>query len=116
MTKVHKMNCFFKIWKTSSFSCRDPSNKLVNLPPTVQAELRLIAHKALESLEYDVFKMLDDCCSQTGIKSQERPAVWACMWQLMLMYRELLEAFKPVITRTPDNDPAMSKSSLMIGN
>ncbi|KAH6898702.1 hypothetical protein B0T10DRAFT_117042 [Thelonectria olida] len=107
VSKVHKMNCFFRIWKTSSFSCRDPSNKLVNLPPTVQAELRLIARKALESLEYDVFKQLDDCCSQQGIKSQERPAVWACMWQLMLMYRELLEAFKPVITRTPDNDPAM---------
>ncbi|KAI5466350.1 hypothetical protein BGZ63DRAFT_420842 [Mariannaea sp. PMI_226] len=107
VTKVHKMNCFFRIWKNPSFSCRDPSNKLVNLPPTVQAELRHIARKALESLEYDVFKQLDDCLSQQGIKSNERPAIWAVMWQIMLMYRELLEAFKPCITRTSESDPVL---------
>ncbi|KAG5984030.1 hypothetical protein E4U55_006259 [Claviceps digitariae] len=92
---VHKMNCFFRIWKMPSFMCIDPSKKLVPLPISVQAQLRRIARKALDRLEYDVFKMLDDCLSQQGApKAEERVAIWVSMWQLMLMYRELLLAYK----------------------
>ncbi|KAF7562176.1 hypothetical protein G7046_g1963 [Stylonectria norvegica] len=100
VSKVHKMNCFFRIWRTHSFWCRDPTNKLVNLPLSVQAELRLIARKALESLEHDVLKHLDDCLAQQGpLKPQEKMAIWASMWQLILMYRDLLAAFKIHISR-----------------
>lgn len=89
------MNCFFRIWKTPSFCCRDPSKNIANLPVSVQAQLRSIARKALDLLEHDVLKMLDDCLSQQGSpKSEERVAIWVCMWQLMLMYRELLIAYK----------------------
>ncbi|KAK7424883.1 hypothetical protein QQX98_000158 [Neonectria punicea] len=110
VSKVHKMNCFFRIWRTYSFSCLDPSNKLVNVPLTVQAELRHIARKALESLEHDVFKQLDDCVAQQGPpKPQEKLAIWASMWQLMLIYRDLLTAFKAQISRMgPGNDPAIA--------
>ncbi|KAK7420471.1 hypothetical protein QQZ08_010387 [Neonectria magnoliae] len=110
VSKVHKMNCFFRIWRTYSFSCLDPSNKLVNVPLTVQAELRHIARKALESLEHDVFKHLDDCVAQQGPpKPQEKLAIWASMWQLMLIYRDLLTAFKAQISRMgPGNDPAIA--------
>ncbi|GAO15506.1 hypothetical protein UVI_02020800 [Ustilaginoidea virens] len=95
VSKVHKMNCFFRIWKMPAFLCIDPSKKLVPLPVSVQAQLRSIARKALDRLEYDVFKMLDDCLSQQGSpKADERVAIWVSMWQLMLMYRELLIAYK----------------------
>lgn len=92
---VHKMNCFFRIWKMPSFMCIDPSKKLVPLPISVQAQLRSIARKALDLLEHDVLKMLDDCLSQQGSpKAEERVAIWVSLWQLMLMYRELLIAYK----------------------
>ncbi|KID90035.1 hypothetical protein MGU_02740 [Metarhizium guizhouense ARSEF 977] len=93
--KVHKMNCFFRIWKMPSFWCRDPSKNIANLPVSVQAQLRSIARKALDLLEHDVLKLLDDCLSQQGSpKAEERVAIWVSMWQLMLMYRELLAGYK----------------------
>ncbi|KAF7545139.1 hypothetical protein G7Z17_g9397 [Cylindrodendrum hubeiense] len=75
-----------------------------------RAEVRHIARKALESLEHDVFKQLDDCVAQQGPpKTQEKLAIWASMWQLMLMYRDLLNAFKADISRMgPVNDPAVA--------
>lgn len=78
-----------------SFMCIDPSKKLAPLPISVQAQLRSIARKALDRLEYDVLKMLDDCLGQqSSPKAEERVVIWASMWQLMLMYRELLMRFK----------------------
>lgn len=94
------MNCFFRIWKTSTFYCRDPANKITPLPLSVQAQLRKIARKALDSLEHDIFRDLDDCVGQKGApKPQEMFAVWASMWQLILMYQELLVAFKSHLGR-----------------
>lgn len=94
------MNCFFKIWKTASFWCRDPANNIVTLPLSVQAQLRKIARKGLDSLEHDVLKELDDCLTQQGpSKPQERMAIWASMWQLILMYGDLLSSFKTHLLR-----------------
>ncbi|KJZ73575.1 hypothetical protein HIM_07131 [Hirsutella minnesotensis 3608] len=97
---VHKMNCFFKIWKRSSFWCRDPANNVAVLPLSVQARLRNIAREALKSLEYKVLKSLDECLGQHAQPhSPERMAVWACLWQLILIYRDLLAAYKTKIAR-----------------
>lgn len=94
------MNCFFRIWKASAFWCLDPANNLVNLPLSVQAQLRNVARKALYSLEHDILKELDDCIAQQGPpKAQERLAIWASMWQLIIIYRELLAAFKVHLVR-----------------
>ncbi|CAM1506803.1 Fc.00g064440.m01.CDS01 [Cosmosporella sp. VM-42] len=113
VTKVHKMNCFFRIWRTHSFWCRDPSNKLVSLPLSVQAELRLIAREALKSLEHDVLKHLDDCLAQQGpVKTQEKMAIWASMWQLILIYRDLLTAFKGYISRLQGTVPDSTISKM----
>jgi hypothetical protein len=88
------MNCFFKIWKASAFRCRDPNSNIAVLPLSVQAQLRNIARHALVSLEHDILKELDDCVTQQGNpKPQERLAIWVSMWQLILMYREILLAF-----------------------
>ncbi|KAF5125625.1 hypothetical protein E5D57_010315 [Metarhizium anisopliae] len=84
-----------KLPKMPSFWCRDPSKNIANLPVSVQAQLRSIARKALDLLEHDVLKLLDDCLSQQGSpKAEERVAIWVSMWQLMLMYRELLAGYK----------------------
>ncbi|KAF4581072.1 hypothetical protein GQ602_007209 [Ophiocordyceps camponoti-floridani] len=99
---VHTLNCFFRIWKTSSFSCRDPTNKMANLPLSVQARLRSIARGALKSYEYKVLKALDECLGQhSQPKPSERMAIWASLWQLILMYRDLLKAFVAKRGSTP---------------
>ncbi|OAQ81894.1 hypothetical protein PCL_07144 [Purpureocillium lilacinum] len=101
---VHKMNCFFRIWRMSSFWCRDPANHIVTLPLSVQARLRKIAREALKLLEYKVLKSLDDCLGQhSQPQPQERMAIWACLWQLILMYRDLMGAFKSQIVRAGPN-------------
>lgn len=108
------MNCFYRIWKTHSFWCLDPSKKVVDLPLSVQAELRLIALRALESLEHDILKQLDDSLAQQGtIQSQDKLAIWASMWQLILLYRDLLKGFKNHISRSrvPGNEIAGKKSN-----
>ncbi|KAL6886539.1 hypothetical protein HDV57DRAFT_392431 [Trichoderma longibrachiatum] len=100
VNKVHRMNCFFRIWKARSFWCLDPTNKLTTLPLSVQAQLRNIARRAIYSLEHDILKEMDECIAQQGPpKAQERIAIWASMWQLILMYRELMQGFKTHIGR-----------------
>jgi hypothetical protein len=88
VSKVHTMNCFFRIWKAPRFTCCSSSNKVSQVPFTVQAELRRIAWNAVVSLELDILKLLEDI-QQDSLKSQEKMAVWASLWQLILMYREL---------------------------
>jgi len=88
----------------SSFWCRDPANHIVTLPLSVQARLRKIAREALKLLEYKVLKSLDDCLGQhSQPQPQERMAIWACLWQLILMYRDLMGAFKSQIVRAGPN-------------
>ena len=89
------MSCFFRIWRMGSFWCRDPSGNIAQLPLSVQAQLRSFSRKALDSCEHDVMKLLDDCLSQHGSpKTEERLAIWASLWQLLLMYRDLFVGYK----------------------
>lgn len=100
VTNVHKLNCFFRILKTDAFWCRDPSNKFVSLPLSVQARLRNIARQAARSVEHDVLKELDEILAQQGsLKTDECLAVWASLWQMMLIYREILATFKKHMSR-----------------
>lgn len=95
VSNVHKLNCFFRIWKTDAFWCRDPTNKFVSLPLSVQARLRNIARQGARFIEHDILRELDEILAQQGTtKPDERLAIWASLWQLILIYRETLAAFK----------------------
>lgn len=101
------MNCFFKIWKASSFYCLDPSNQRTTLPLSVTAQLRQIAKRGLDSLEHDVLKELDDALTQQGpLEPAETLSFWASMWQLLLMYRELIITFDQHLKLKKDTSPA----------
>ncbi|KAM0427574.1 hypothetical protein ACHAPT_007535 [Fusarium lateritium] len=111
VSKVHTMNCFFRIWKAPPFTCCSSANKFSHVPFTVQAELRRIAWKALVSHEHDILKLLEECLAQQEpLKPRERMAVWASLWQLMLMYRELVIAHDNYFMRNPNaaRDPAVA--------
>lgn len=84
------------------FWSRDPKGKIAYLPLSAQARLRNIARTALNGIEHDVLKKLDECLAQHGAPSaDERLAVWACMWQLMLMYRDLIRGTKSFVHYAP---------------
>ncbi|KAF5017955.1 hypothetical protein F66182_10084 [Fusarium sp. NRRL 66182] len=103
VSKVHTMNCFFKIWKAPRFTCCSSSNKVSQVPFTVQAELRRIAWNALVSHEHDILKLLEDCLAQQeSLKAQEKMAVWASLWQLIIMYRDLVIAHDGYFSRNPN--------------
>lgn len=99
------MNCFFRIWKTPEFWYADQFNNPASLPLSLQARLRKIAFTALKSVEHDVLKELDDCIAQQGLKTQERLATWASMWQLIMMYRELMIAFPDYLAKLEAEQP-----------
>lgn len=106
------MACFFRIWRTSSFWCRDPSNKIVSLPMSVQAELRNIVLQGLHRIEYDILKELDEYVTPHGSpKPQDKMAIWASMWQLILIYRDMIAAFRNTLARSEQNpnDPQTGK-------
>lgn len=109
------MSCFFTIWKTSQFSCRDPSNKITTLPLSIQAQIRSIAFKALKSLELDILKLLDDMLAQQGtMQAQERLPLWTALWQFILIYRELVLSFRRYLTDL-ENDPAQDPAEGKLG-
>lgn len=97
--RVRKFTCMFKIWMTQHSShsngiyyrghkSKGPAERL---PYSVHEELRHIAKKAMESLERDILSELDACMTQSGaVKPYEKPLLWACLWQLMFVYRQLL--------------------------
>ncbi|CAG9938328.1 unnamed protein product [Clonostachys rosea f. rosea IK726] len=100
VTRVNKMACFFRIWKSSSFLCRDPSGKIANLPLSVQAELRTIARNALHRIEHDILKDLDECLTPSrSPKPDDKLALWAALWQLLFMYRELTWSVTTMMAR-----------------
>ncbi|RGP66523.1 hypothetical protein FLONG3_8833 [Fusarium longipes] len=102
VSKVHTMNCFFRIWKAPRFTCCSSSNKVSQVPFTVQAELRRIAWNALVSHEHDILKLLEDVLAQQdSLKAQEKMAVWASLWQLIIMYRDLIIAHDGYFSRNP---------------
>lgn len=79
---------------------------------SVQAQLRNIARRAIYSLEHDILKEMDDTIAQQGIpQPQERIAIWASMWQLILMYRDILQGFKAHIGRLATSKSESSQSS-----
>jgi hypothetical protein len=55
------------------------------------------------SHEHDILKLLEDVLAQQdSLKAQEKMAVWASLWQLILMYRDLVMAHDGYFSRNPN--------------
>ena len=111
------MACFFRIWKTPSFWCRDPSGKTTALPISVQAQLRTIVQRGIHSFEHDILKELDSLITPSHQpKPDDKLALWACLWQLMIIYRDLTAASEVWLARHDrrPNEPLAGKYSLAV--
>lgn len=62
---------------------------------SMQAILRNIVRSGIQSIELDILKELEECLAQQGaLKQDERMAIWACMWQIILIYRDLQQGWR----------------------
>ncbi|KAK1729271.1 uncharacterized protein BDZ83DRAFT_568534 [Colletotrichum acutatum] len=101
LDKVHTMKCMYKICCQDDFIfIREDTGAVKRLPLPAKAELRGIARMALETAERDILMVLDKLkAASAKVPEQDLPALWATLWQLMFIYRDLLR------NRTPrDND------------
>lgn len=96
LEKVHVFKSAYKICRAQTLFFVQPNGKGVEeLPLPAQAELRGVARAALESSERDILSELDRYLKAPKISDQDRPAVWAALWQLMCVYRDLLRNVRP---------------------
>ncbi|GKT41920.1 uncharacterized protein ColSpa_02101 [Colletotrichum spaethianum] len=87
------MKIMYKICCEEDFEfIQENVNTLKTLPLLAKGELRSIARKALESFEGNALRALDKYLSPKKIPDNELPAVWASLWQLLFIYRDLLRA------------------------
>jgi len=101
VANVHRMACFFRVWKTPSFCCQDSTNKDAVLPISVQAQLRTIVQRGLHSIEHNVLRELDSMITPMGQpRFHDKLPLWACLWQLILIYRELTAASRAWLSRS----------------
>ncbi|KAI8256685.1 hypothetical protein K4K56_007532 [Colletotrichum sp. SAR 10_98] len=96
LEKVHIFKSAYKICRAQTLFFVQPNGKGVEeLPLPAQAELRGVARAALESSERDILSELDKYLKTPKISGQDKPAVWAALWQLMFVYRDLLRNVRP---------------------
>ncbi|KAK1527750.1 uncharacterized protein CCOS01_08012 [Colletotrichum costaricense] len=98
LQKVHTLHAMCKIYRSPTlFFIRSGEIRLSELSLPAQAEIRGIAKSVIESSERDILADLDRYLKPTKSKidNHERPAVWAALWQLMFIYRDLLRNVKP---------------------
>ncbi|KAI3542667.1 hypothetical protein CABS03_00951 [Colletotrichum abscissum] len=98
LQKVHTLNAMCRIYRSPElYFIRSGEIRLSELPLPAQAEIRGIARSVIESSERDILADLDRYLKPTKSKmdNHERPAVWAALWQLMFIYRDLLRNVKP---------------------
>ncbi|TQN71857.1 hypothetical protein CSHISOI_03631 [Colletotrichum shisoi] len=96
LDNVHKMKVMYKICCEEDFSfVRENTRTVEPLPLPAKAEFRTIARKALESFESSVLRALDKYLSPKKIPEHETPVVWAALWQLLFIYRDLLRNRAP---------------------
>ncbi|KAK1513158.1 hypothetical protein CTAM01_00554 [Colletotrichum tamarilloi] len=95
--QVHSMKCMYKICCQDDFIfIREDTGAVERLPLPAKAELRVIARMALEAAERDTLNALDNLkAAATRVPEQDLPALWATLWQLMFIYRDLLRNRAP---------------------
>ncbi|KAI8218244.1 hypothetical protein K4K53_008853 [Colletotrichum sp. SAR 10_77] len=94
--KAHVVKCMYMIYRSRTLYFFQ-ANKVQELPGPAHAEIRGVARSALESSERDLLAELDKFfkTQKQKLDDKERPIVWAALWQLMLVYRDLLRNMKP---------------------
>ncbi|KAK1600171.1 uncharacterized protein LY79DRAFT_503316 [Colletotrichum navitas] len=96
LDNVHKMKVMYKICCEENFNfIRENTNAVEPLPLPVKAEFRTIARLALAHFEERALGALDKYLAPKRVPPCEVPALWASLWQLLFIYRDLLRTRAP---------------------
>ncbi|KAK1976146.1 hypothetical protein LZ30DRAFT_604039 [Colletotrichum cereale] len=96
LNDVHKMKVMYKICCEERFGfIRENTNAVEPLPLLVTAEFRTIALRALAQFENSALRALDKYLAPKKVPECEAPALWASLWQLLFIYRDLLRTRAP---------------------
>ncbi|KAK2037278.1 hypothetical protein LZ31DRAFT_181376 [Colletotrichum somersetense] len=91
LNDVHKMKVMYKICCEENFNfIRENTHAVEPLPLLAKAEFRAIARMALEQFEKSALRALDKYLAPKKVPECEAPALWASLWQLLFIYRDLL--------------------------
>ncbi|ROT39746.1 hypothetical protein SODALDRAFT_349886 [Sodiomyces alkalinus F11] len=97
MVKIHEIRCMYRIWRADTlFWHHRQSPHCLPLPPLIQAELRQIVRQALESSERDILSELDKFLKPSGISADDRAPLWAGLWQLIFVFKDMARMFNDV--------------------
>ncbi|KUI62997.1 hypothetical protein VP1G_10122 [Cytospora mali] len=97
--RVVELQCWFRIWRNPALYCqvqrRQPLGMsyaaVLQSSITAIPELRDIANTALMACERAIFSKLDELSPRLA-RDDELP-VWACFWQMLLTYRDLITMY-----------------------
>ncbi|KKY31649.1 hypothetical protein UCDDA912_g08373 [Diaporthe ampelina] len=101
--KICEMRCWYMIWQTSKLyayarsgapNAGGHNNSYSQLPPTGLWELKKLASDALLACEKEVLLELDEL-TPNDARLIELP-LWACIWQMVLIYRKLVAGYSNV--------------------
>ncbi|KAI0196183.1 hypothetical protein EV127DRAFT_477100 [Xylaria flabelliformis] len=88
LEKVHKLRCLYKVWSQDSFVCQKrPETDLEKLPYEIYRVLKAMAAKLMKGIESDV---LSELAARRPKSPADRLPLWACMMQIVLLYRDLM--------------------------
>jgi hypothetical protein len=91
----------FELWNTHTIYCHENGKPQGELPKSVHNELKRICNNAMRSEERHIQNLLDARIKQHHLsKNVQLPLVWACLWQLLLMYRQILVGPVTVVGQT----------------
>ncbi|EQB54764.1 hypothetical protein CGLO_05369 [Colletotrichum gloeosporioides Cg-14] len=96
LEKLRTFKAAYRICRSEKLWFLQKDKGVVELPLPAQAELRGVARSALDSSERDIHSELDKYLKTPKIPDQDKPVVWAALWQLMFVYRDLLRGVRPL--------------------
>ncbi|KAL1883163.1 hypothetical protein Daus18300_000221 [Diaporthe australafricana] len=108
--KTCEMRCWYRIWQTSIlYSCAHEEGSTASsrneahteLPAAALRELKKLATNALIACEKEILLELDE------LSPSMAPLIelshWACIWQVILIYRQLVAGYSNLARRQPMN-------------
>ncbi|KUI67430.1 hypothetical protein VM1G_02612 [Cytospora mali] len=97
--KVVELQCWFRIWRNPELYCQTQRRQPLGMSYAAvlqssvitNPELRDIASTALMACERSILSKLDELSPRLN-RHDELP-VWACFWQMLLTYRDLITMY-----------------------
>lgn len=117
MRKVHQMAGFFHVWNKPALWCHFPSLDTAINSQYITSRLSVVAFKRLCALEEDILQDIGKLVMHPfRRRSQEKMELWVSLWQLILLYREVMLTTESMLTSMDlsSRDPGTGGNSFLL--